>query len=151
MQIASFSHKFSAGLGSSQSWLFQTWLLQFLCGSALLRSFAPCCALLRSFADLRLRSLALICALLHSFACFYVRQPHLGTAEGFAEKPWKIIAMFFNERIATLPCFENRNVFGTQSPCAKHDNLASVGVGLCQFSVAFAHLLGWEVETHQCI
>ena len=44
----------------------------------------PFCALLRSFADLRLRSFALICVILRSFACFCVRprleRPRLGTA-----------------------------------------------------------------------
>ena len=35
-------------------------------------SFALFCALLRSFADLRLRSFAVICALLRAFACFCV-------------------------------------------------------------------------------
>ena len=43
------------------------------------------CALLRSFADLRLRSFALICALLRTFACFCERlrleRPRLGTPE----------------------------------------------------------------------
>ena len=78
--------------GSSQTWLFQTWLFaistrkrSFALFCALLRSFAPFCALLRSFADLRLRSFALICALLRAFACFCERprieRPRLGTAD----------------------------------------------------------------------
>ena len=50
--------------------LFQTWLFAIFTRK---RSFALFCALLRSFADLRLRSSALICALLCSFACFCVR------------------------------------------------------------------------------
>ena len=41
---------------------FKPGCLQFLRGSALLRSFAPFCGLLCSFADLRLRSFARICA-----------------------------------------------------------------------------------------
>ena len=50
--------------------------LQFLRRSALLHSFAPFCALLRSFADLRLRSFALICARsLRSFVCFCKKSP----------------------------------------------------------------------------
>ena len=68
----------SLKLGSSQTWLFQTWLFAFY-AEALFR------ALLRSFADLRLRSFALICALLRAFACFCVRprleRQRLGTAE----------------------------------------------------------------------
>ena len=52
---------------------------------ALSRSFVPFCALLRSFADLRLLSSALICALLRAFVCFCVRlrleRPRLGTTE----------------------------------------------------------------------
>ena len=67
------------------TWLFQTWLFAILRGSALLRSFAPFYALLRSFADLRLHSFAHICALLRAFTCFCVRlrleRPRLGTAE----------------------------------------------------------------------
>ena len=43
------------------------------------------CALLRSFANLRLRSFALFSFFLHAFACFCVRprleRPRLGTAE----------------------------------------------------------------------
>ena len=41
-------------LGSSQAWLFHTWLF-----AIFTRSFAPFCPLLRSFSDLRLRSFAL--------------------------------------------------------------------------------------------
>ena len=51
----------------------------------LLRLFALFCALLHSFADLRLHSFALICALLRAFACFCIRlrleRPRLGTAD----------------------------------------------------------------------
>ena len=74
--------------GSSQTWLFYTWLFATFMPKC---SFAPFCVLFRSFADLRLGSFADICALLRSFLCFYVRQrlerPRLGTAE-----PWEIEA-----------------------------------------------------------
>ena len=52
-------------LGSSQTWLFLTWLLQFLRGSALLRPFALFCGL----------AFALFCAQSHSFAhiCVFLR------------------------------------------------------------------------------
>ena len=52
--------EFSYFWGSSQTWLFQTLLFAIFTWK---RSFAPFCALLRSFADLRLRSCAFICAL----------------------------------------------------------------------------------------
>ena len=62
-------------LGVPKPGCFKPGCLQFLRGSALLRSFA----------DLRLRSLALICYLSRAFACFCVRprleRPHLGTAD----------------------------------------------------------------------
>ena len=47
----------SLRIGSSQTWLFQTWLLQFLRGGPLLRSFIPFNALF-----LLLRSFVLFCA-----------------------------------------------------------------------------------------
>ena len=50
-------------LGVPKPGCFKPGCLQSLRGSALLRSFAPFCALLRSFADLRLRSFALTFAL----------------------------------------------------------------------------------------
>ena len=66
--------------GSSQTWLFQTWLsdsLQSLCRSALLYHSAPFCALLCSFVFVFI--FALFCA----FACFCKRprleRPRLGT------------------------------------------------------------------------
>ena len=69
-------------IGSSQTWLFQTWLFAIFVQK---RSVAPFCALLRSFADLRLHSFARIWALLRSIACFCVpprlERPRLGTAE----------------------------------------------------------------------
>ena len=72
-------------MGIAKPGSFKPGCLQFLCASALLRSFAPFCAFLRSFADLCLRSFALICALLSSFACFCERprleRPHWGTPE----------------------------------------------------------------------
>ena len=52
--FSSFSQGLSSKLGSSQTWLFQTWLFAI---------FALFCAVLRSFADLRLCSFARICAL----------------------------------------------------------------------------------------
>ena len=63
-------------LGVPKPGCFKPGCLQFLHGSALLRSFAPFCALLRSC----------VCALLRSFACFCVRprleRQRLGTADG---------------------------------------------------------------------
>ena len=75
----------SIWLGVPKPGCFKPGCLQFLRGSALLCSFAPFCARLRSFADLRLCAFALICALLRAFACFCVRprleRPRLGTAD----------------------------------------------------------------------
>ena len=51
------------------------------------RSFTLFCALLRSFADLRLHSLAYTCALLRSFACFCERPRLERTRLGTAESP----------------------------------------------------------------
>ena len=62
--------------------------LQFLRRSALLRSFAPFCALLRSFADLRLRSFARICALFCVGLRPRLERPRLGTAESYESKIW---------------------------------------------------------------
>ena len=62
-----------AQIGSSQTWLFQTWLFVIFTWK---RSFALFCALLRSF--------ALFCGLvrLRSFACFCVRPRFKTTAFG---------------------------------------------------------------------
>ena len=57
-------------LGSSQTWLFQTWVFAILTRKC---SFAQVCALLRSFCNLRPFALFLqicICALLRSFCRF---------------------------------------------------------------------------------
>ena len=51
-------------LGVPERGCFKPGCLQILGRSALLRSYAPFCALLRFFADLRLRSFALICVFL---------------------------------------------------------------------------------------
>ena len=76
------SGNFQAFLGSSQTWLFQTWLFVIFMWK---RSFALCCALLHSFALFCAPAFALFCALLRAFACFCVRprleRPRLGTAE----------------------------------------------------------------------
>ena len=74
-------------LGSSQTWLFQTWLFAFFTRKlSCLRSFAPFCALLRSFAFVLIRTHL---RSLRSFACFCVRprleRPDLGIAETLAE------------------------------------------------------------------
>ena len=61
--------------------------LQFSCGSALWRSFAPLGALLRSLAVLHLRSFALICALLRSFARICV---FLGTTAFWNDRVWEL-------------------------------------------------------------
>ena len=55
-------------LGVPKPGCFKPGCLQFFCGNALLRSFAPFCALLRSFVDLRLRSFAHICVFLRPTA-----------------------------------------------------------------------------------
>ena len=75
-------------LGVPKPGCFKPGCLRFLCINGLLRpsaSFKKFCALLGSFADLRLRSFADICALLRSFACFCegprLEQPRLGTPE----------------------------------------------------------------------
>ena len=69
-------------VGSSQIWLFQTWLFAIFTQK---RSFALFCTLLRSFALFCALLYALICALLRTFACFCVRprleRPRLGTIE----------------------------------------------------------------------
>ena len=55
-------------LGVPKPGCFEPGCLQFSRGSALLRSFASFCALLRSSANFRLRSFALICVFLHPTA-----------------------------------------------------------------------------------
>ena len=116
-----FARVSSRGIGSSHTGCFKPGGVQFVRGSALLRSFAPFCALLCSFADLRLRSLVLICALLRSFACLSVwlcfEQWHLGTAGG-------------------NPCFLARGLFVRIGPesekrVAQIDSLES----LCSWSI----------------
>ena len=57
-------------IGSSHAWLFQTWLFR---DFARKRSFVPFCALLRSFAYLRLRSLVVICTLFKRVFCVLLR------------------------------------------------------------------------------
>ena len=76
---------FCCHLGVPKPGWFKPGCLLFLRRSALLCSFAPFCALLRSLADLHLRSFAFICAPLCAFACFCARprleRPVSGTAE----------------------------------------------------------------------
>ena len=97
-------------LGGPKPGCFKPGNLQFLRGSALLRSSATFCALLRSFADLRLRSFARICALLRSFACSCVRphleRPRLGTAE--CEEILPNFRVNFLARCASKPYFSVR-------------------------------------------
>ena len=64
-------------LGFPKPGCFKRGCLQFSRGSALLRPF---CALLHSFADLRLRSFALSCVFLRPTT---LKRPRLGTAEDF--------------------------------------------------------------------
>ena len=89
-QVAT-AKKSNQKLGSSQTWLCQTWLFAVFTQK---RSFALFCTLLRSFADLHSRSFALICTLLRAFTCFCVRphleRPRLGTAEKHSKRQSRI-------------------------------------------------------------
>ena len=82
----------------SQTWLFQIWL--FAKCTLSLRSFAPCCPLLRSFADLRLRSLA----------CF-LRLTAFGNPEMIRADRLRINSRELGEGVGY--CHEDRKVFSS--------------------------------------
>ena len=65
-------------IGSSQTWLFQTWLFAVLRSCALLRPFALFCGLVFALFCGHLRSFARICMSLRPTA---FRTPRLGTAD----------------------------------------------------------------------
>ena len=75
-QFGFHRQKLALIFGSSQTWLFLTWMFAIFMRR---RSFALCCAILRSFAPFcRLaRSFALCCAILRSFALFALFCAHL--------------------------------------------------------------------------
>ena len=81
-------------IGSSQTGCFKPGCLQFLRGSALLRSFAD--LRLRSLADLHLCSFVVICVLLRACACFCVRirTTAFGNCRIIAERKTEQFQMF---------------------------------------------------------
>ena len=100
-------------LGVPKPGCYKPGCLQFLRGNALLCSFAPFCALLRSFADLRLRSFALICALF-ALICVFLRPTAFRTT-AFGNS--RVVADIVTELIRFEPevCICNGNLLEFKS------------------------------------